>query len=190
MVSDNLYEVLLPILTANGFDLVDVEIQAHNVTVFLDQPGGIDLDSLSRATRIVSAQLDEIDLFPGSYHLEVSSPGLERRLRTSQHFKKAIGEKVSVRILPGFNTVRRLQGVLKTADDEGFDLEGVDTPSGSIHVSYSMLDRARTLFDWDSASTTSSLRTPSRGKPPTSKKNSNSVAAVKPIATIERVSTS
>jgi ribosome maturation factor RimP len=55
-------------------------------------PGGVDLEALTDANRVVSSVLDELDPIPGRYTLEVSSPGVERTLRTPAHFVKAIGE--------------------------------------------------------------------------------------------------
>jgi ribosome maturation factor RimP len=80
--TDTLTTALSPILLARGLDLVDVEVHGAQLTVFVDREGGINLDELGEATREVSAALDEIDPFPGRYTLSVSSPGLERRLRT------------------------------------------------------------------------------------------------------------
>ncbi len=85
----------------------------------VDRPGGVDLDALAEANRAVSRALDELDPFPGRYTLEVSSPGLERRLRTPAHFARAVGETVTVRTLPGTAAVRRVRGVLAAADDDG-----------------------------------------------------------------------
>ncbi len=80
---------LSPLLETRGLDLVDVEIRGTQVTVFVDRDGGVGLDELGEATREVSAELDRIDPMPGRYTLSVSSPGLERRLRTPAHFARA-----------------------------------------------------------------------------------------------------
>ena len=95
--TDTLTNALSPLLQARGLDLVDVELQGAQLTVFVDREGGINLDELGEATREVSAALDDIDPFPGRYTLSVSSPGLERRLRTPEHFARAVGEKITVR---------------------------------------------------------------------------------------------
>ena len=84
--TDTLTTALSPLLQARGLDLIDVELQGAQLTVFVDRDGGIGLDELGDATRDVSAALDEIDPIPGRYTLSVSSPGLERRLRTPAHF--------------------------------------------------------------------------------------------------------
>ena len=117
--TDTLTNALSPILQARGLDLVDVELNGAQLTVFVDREGGINLDELGDATRDVSAALDDIDPFPGRYTLSVSSPGLERRLRTPAHFARAVGEKVTVRIDAGTADVRRVTGTLAAIGRDG-----------------------------------------------------------------------
>src|SRR6201986_6019 len=99
--TDTLTDALSPILQARGLDLVDLELRGAQLTVFVDREGGINLDELGEATREVSAALDDIAPFPGRYTLSVSSPGLERRLRTPVHFATAVGGTVRCRVDPG-----------------------------------------------------------------------------------------
>ena len=108
----DLTDALSPLLEARGLDLVDVELHGAQLTVFVDREGGIGLDELGEATRDVSAALDDIDPLPGRYTLSVSSPGLERRLRTPAHFARAVGETVTVRVDAGTADVRRVTGTL------------------------------------------------------------------------------
>ena len=113
----DLADALAPVLEARGLDLVDVEVHGAQLTVFVDREGGVGLDELGDATRDVSAALDEIDPMPGRYTLSVSSPGLERRLRTPAHFARAVGETVTVRADAGTAEVRRITGTLEAADE-------------------------------------------------------------------------
>lgn len=113
----------------------------------VDREGGVDLAALTEANRAVSAVLDELDPIPGRYSLEVSSPGLERPLRTPSHFARAVGSTVTVKTRPQVPGERRLRGTLRAADDEGFELavEGVDVP---VRLAYGDIDKARTVFEW------------------------------------------
>jgi len=139
---------LSPVLEARGLDLVDVEVHGAQLTVFVDKVGGVGLDDLGEATRDVSAALDEIDPIPGRYILSVSSPGLERRLRTPAHYARAVGEKVTVRVNAGTADVRRLTGTLTAADASEFTLSGPEVPNGEIRIAYDEVERARTVFEW------------------------------------------
>ncbi|HVM68176.1 MAG TPA: ribosome maturation factor RimP, partial [Acidimicrobiales bacterium] len=117
--------------------------------VVVDRPGGADLDTISAVTRAVSEELDRHDPFPGHrYTLEVSSPGVERPLRTPAHFARAVGETVSVRTLAGGQGERRVQGTLDSVDDEGIVLTGADLPEGGRRLAFDEIERARTVFEW------------------------------------------
>jgi ribosome maturation factor RimP len=146
--TDTLANELSPILQARGLDLIDVEMQGAQLTVFVDRDGGINLDELGDATRDVSAALDEIDPIPGRYTLSVSSPGLERRLRTPVHFARAVGEKVTIRVDAGTADVRRVTGTLASADETGCVVTGPDVPGGEMRIAYDHMERARTVFEW------------------------------------------
>ena len=146
--TNDLADALSPLLEARGLDLVDVELHGSELTVYVDREGGVDLDALGEATRAVSAALDEIDPLPGRYTLAVSSPGLERRLRTPAHFMRAVGEAVTVRVHGGTSEVRRVSGTLEAADGAGFTLVGPDLPDGSLRIAYGEIERARTIFEW------------------------------------------
>jgi ribosome maturation factor RimP len=146
--TNDLADALSPLLEARGLDLVDVELHGSELTVYVDRQGGVDLDTLGDATRAVSAALDEIDPLPGRYTLAVSSPGLERRLRTPAHFIRAVGEAVTVRVHAGTSDVRRVRGTLDAADETGFTLVGPDLPGGSLRIEYDEIERARTIFEW------------------------------------------
>ena len=147
----DLVDALSPLLEARGLDLVDVELRGAQLTVFVDREGGVGLDELGEATREVSSALDVIDPLPGRYTLSVSSPGLERRLRTPAHFARAVGEKVTVRVDAGTSDVRRITGMLDGADETGCTLLGPDVPGGEVRISYDQIERARTVFEWGPA---------------------------------------
>ena len=142
---------LSPVVAARGVELVDVEVQGAQLTVFVDREGGVGLDELGEATKDVSAALDRIDPMPGRYTLTVSSPGLERHLRTAAQFERAVGETVTMRVDAGTADVRRLTGTLQAADGTGCTVAGPDVPGGEARISYDQIERARTVFEWGSA---------------------------------------
>ncbi len=146
-----LTNALSPVLEARGFDLVDVEMHGAQLSVYVDREGGVGLDDLGDATRDVSAALDDLDPIPGRYTLTVSSPGLERRLRTPAHFARAVGEIVTMRVDAGSADVRRVTGTLTAADDTGCTLAGPEVPGGELRVAYDQIERARTVFEWGPA---------------------------------------
>ena len=116
---------LEPIAAADGLEVVDIEFhrEGHGNTlrVYLDKAGGggIDLDVLTRFSRQLGDVLDVYDFVPGPYNLEVSSPGVNRRLRLPDHFRRYIGQRVRVRATEPINGRRTFLGTLRAVDPEG-----------------------------------------------------------------------
>lgn len=131
-----------------GLELVEVELRSGLLRVVVDGAAA-DLDRLAEATRAVSAVLDAHDPVPGGqYTLEVSTPGVERPLRTPRHFQRAVGEDVTVRTVASAEGERRVSGRLAEADGEGIVVEDPALPGGRRQISYDQVERARTVFVW------------------------------------------
>jgi ribosome maturation factor RimP len=137
-------ELVEPVLSADGFELVDAQFSSGALQIFVDRPGGIDLDAIAAVSTTVSQLLDEHDPVPGRYTLEVSSPGVERPLRRPEHFARFVGTTVNVKTRPEVTGERRVQGLLEAADDEGVVVAG-------RRLAYGEIERARTVFEWGPA---------------------------------------
>jgi ribosome maturation factor RimP len=144
--SQSLRELVEPVLTSAGLELWDLEVSAGLVRILVDRPGGVDLDALDGIARRISAALDAHDeVAPsGRYHLEVGSPGVERTLRTRDHFRRFVGALVSVKTTEPIDGSRRFQGVLVDADDQGVALDG----AGLSRLAYRQIEKARTVLVW------------------------------------------
>jgi ribosome maturation factor RimP len=139
-----------PLLAALGLELFDVQFtgsgRARTVRVIVDRDGGVDLDAITAASERIQPALDSLhDL--GPFALEVSSPGLERPLRRPEHFRRAMGETVSVKVRDTDGDVRRLRGVLVAADERGVTVDTGDAHAGE-QVEYDKIVQARTVFEW------------------------------------------
>ncbi len=145
MNAEEICALVAPLLEAEGFELYDVEETGGVLRVLVDRPGGIDLDAVAAATRLVSDAIDEVDALSGPTTLEVSSPGLERPLRTPAHYARALGSKINVKTLPGVAGERRFEATLVEADEESFTVEGAD---GVRALGYHEVERTRTVFEW------------------------------------------
>jgi len=93
--------IAAPLAAAEGLELVDVELAGAGghptLRLYIDKAGGVSLDDCTQVSRALSAALDVEDPIEGSYELEVSSPGLDRPLRTREHFERFAGEQVRVK---------------------------------------------------------------------------------------------
>lgn len=132
-----------PLLDEQGLEVVDVEHSGATLRITVDRAegGGIDLETVAKASEVVSGALDRADPIPGRYTLEVSSPGIERPLRTPAHFRSHVGSTVAIKTRPGTEGDRRVEGTLEAADDVGATVAGRTLP-------YADIERAHTVFSW------------------------------------------
>jgi len=144
MTGDELAKLLEPAIERLGYELADLEVRLGGkgglVRVFIDKPEGIDLDDCETVSRAVSALLDVEDPVPGNYNLEVSSPGLDRKLTKVEHFQRFEGETVKVQMRFPIEGRRRFRGTLVSSDDENIVVD-VDGESHSLPLK--TIDTAR-----------------------------------------------
>lgn len=108
-------------IAALGYELVDLDLRVGAnglLRVFIDADGGVGLDDCETVSRQIGALLDVEDPIPGSYVLEVSSPGVDRRLRTSRHFARHVNEEVKIQLSRPHDGRRRFRGRLAAVDDQ------------------------------------------------------------------------
>ncbi len=144
MTSDELTELLEPGIARLGYELSDLELKIggkHGILrVFIDKPEGIGLEDCEKVSLAVSALLDVEDPLPVHYDLEVSSPGLDRKLTKIEHFQRFAGETVKVQMRFPIEGRRRFRGTLVSTDDENIVVE-VDGVSHTLPVA--TIDTAR-----------------------------------------------
>ena len=115
-------ELIWPIVTELGFELVDVEYVKEAATwylrAYIDKPGGITIDDCEVVSRKFSHILDEKDYIEDAYIFEVSSPGLGRPLKKGKDFQRCLGEEVEIKTYRAIDKQKDFTGILKAYDDE------------------------------------------------------------------------
>ncbi len=170
-VQDTVASLVAPLVSATGLDLYDVEYNGGILRVLVDGHDGVDIGRIQDLSRRISRMLDEHDPIPGRYTLEVSSPGLERKLRTTEHFRGAIGEQVKIKLFPGGDELRRREGRLVDVSDEHIILRD---EAGDAVIALDSISGARTVFDWGPGVDNEKL--PARSKKTSSKKKSGAAS--------------
>ena len=114
-------QLLEPVVSELGFELVDVEYVKEGGTwylrAYIDKPGGITVDDCEAVSRQFSDILDEKDYIEDSYVFEVSSPGLGRPLKKEKDFARSIGEEVEIRTYRAIDRQKEFTGILKDYDE-------------------------------------------------------------------------
>jgi ribosome maturation factor RimP len=136
--------VVLPAVEARGMSLVDLEVKGNGrrtaVRIYVDKPGGVTIDDCQGLSREVGDLIDVADAVPGSYDLEVSSPGLDRELRRDREFRWATGRLVRLWTRELVEGRRELSGRLVLVDEGALTLA---TPDGPQSVPRSLVTKAR-----------------------------------------------
>jgi ribosome maturation factor RimP len=148
MLRDQLGELLGPVVANLGYELWEIEYAPRAggglLRLYIDSPDGISLDDCEKVSRAVSAVLDEADPIPNEYTLEVSSPGLDRVLRSQAHFARFAGSRVKVEMIQQINGRKRFQGRLKQVGESDITLE---MDGGEVTLPIEDIHRARLVPD-------------------------------------------
>ncbi len=129
-------ELLEPELAADGFEILDIRVFQGGgrlqVRVYVDTDGeeGISLGQCAKAGRSINFLMEEADIFPGQYVMEVSSPGIRRPLRLDSHFHQAVGQRVDLKVRQG-NKSRRVRGELLSFDGKTARVQPPTSSDGS-----------------------------------------------------------
>ena len=150
MTTDELVELLEPTIERLGYELADLEVKLGGkdgvLRVFIDKADGIDLDDCEKVSHAVSALLDVEDPLPGHYNLEISSPGVDRKLTKAEHFQRFMGETVKVQMRFPVDGRKRFRGKLEACEDDTIVVE-VDGTSYSLPLA--TIDTARLVYEAD-----------------------------------------
>ena len=141
---------ILPTAESLGYTLWDVEFLKEGarriLRVTIDNEAGITIEDCEKMHRAIDPILDEIDPIEEAYDLEVSSPGIERDLRTSDHIDACVGERVEVRFFAPFEGVKQLEGVLLGREGEEFVC--VEVNGEEKKLPRNVISKLQTLFDF------------------------------------------
>ena len=122
-----------------GVEIIDVEVKSGKnpyLTVFIDRDGGVDLDTLEKFHNLINLPLDEFDPYDSPYTLNVSSPGIDRPLKTQRDFERKMGKDVEVKLYAPIVKVKYLEGEL-IAFENG--VVTIKTQKGEIKIELSKI---------------------------------------------------
>lgn len=148
-IAETVQEFLLPVVNELGYYLWDVEYVKEGsewyLRITIDSEDGITIDDCERVHRAIDPVIDAHDPIENSYHLEVSSPGIERVLRTEEHIEALAGEEVEAKLFAPIDGKKTLRGILGGIEDGRVILTVGDT---EYRIEHAKISRLTTVFDF------------------------------------------
>lgn len=134
-----------------GLEVWDVEVlgagRSRLIRIYIDKPGGVTLDDCELMSQQVGTVLDVEDVVPDQhYHLEVSSPGIERRLSKPEQFARFAGQKARIALREPVENRRRWEGIIAGVEEDIILFETTD--GGSMRLSLNQIEKANLKFEW------------------------------------------
>ena len=132
-------ELVLPVARELGYEIWDVEFERigaeYHLTITIDSENGIGIEDCERMSRAIDPVLDEHDPIKEEYHLDVSSPGIERVIKNDTHLTKCTGEVIIAKLYAPIEGQKAIVGTLVSFDSESITVKGeseIQIPRKSI----------------------------------------------------------
>lgn len=145
-------EALRPVINELGYSVWDIEYVKEGADYFLrftiDREDGISIEDCEKVHRAIDPLLDELDPIEDAYHLEVSSPGVERNIKYDWHYEVLIGEKAELRLfapIEAYPGKKVFTGILKAYEDGNITIEA---DGAECIIPHTAVSKARTVFDF------------------------------------------
>lgn len=145
-IINKLEQLLKPSVEALGFDIWAIDLvnvgQRKVLRVFVDGKDGVNSDDCGRISRQIAAVMDVEDPIKSAYVLEVSSPGLDRCLRTLAHYQRYLGHEIKIKLTTAVDHKRTFKGALESIDDDNLVLL---TPDGTLTFARNTVEKANVV---------------------------------------------
>lgn len=150
-VAAAVYKAVREPVEALGYSIWDLDYVKEGsewyLRITIDSEKGVDLDDCEKVMRLIDPIITELDPVEGTYHLEVSSPGLERELRTPEHFQKSLGEKIVLKLFTPVEGRKEWKGRLISAEEDG--TVHLEAENRELAIEKKKISRANIYFDFD-----------------------------------------
>ncbi len=139
-IKDTVREAILPTVTELGYRIWDVTYSKigadYHLEITIDSDEGINIEDCEKVHRAIDPILDECDPIEGFYYLEVSSPGVERELRTEEHILLSVGEKAEAKLFAAKNGSKSIIGIIEAYENDSLTMkvgeESISIPKSEI----------------------------------------------------------
>ena len=146
-IKETVRDAVSPTITELGYDIWDITYSKvgadYHLEITIDSPNGINIEDCEKVHRAIDPILDEVDPIEGFYYLDVSSPGIERELRTEAHILHSIGQKVEAKLFAAKDGRRVVCGILKSFESGALV---ITEQAGDVSLTQNEISKLRTVF--------------------------------------------
>lgn len=146
-VRETVREAIEPTVTGMGYDIWDIQYSKvgadYTLEITIDKSGGITIDDCEAVHRAIDPIIDECDPVEGFYYLQVSSPGIERELRTDDHLARSVGERVEAKLFSPVDGRKSVTGRLSSFDADSIT---IDEEGGSVTLPRQTVSKLSTVY--------------------------------------------
>ena len=146
-IRETVREAVEPTITELGYDIWDITYQKvgadYHLEITIDKADGINIEDCEKVHRAIAPILDECDPIESFYYLDVSSPGIERELRTAEHISRSVGQKVLAKLFTAKDGKRSVSGVLSGFTDGKII---ITEPAGEVILTQSEIAKLTTVY--------------------------------------------
>lgn len=146
-IRETVREAVEPTITELGYDIWDITYSKvgadYHLEITIDSPEGINIEDCEKVHRAIDPILDECDPIEGFYYLDVSSPGVERELRTEEHIAKSVGEKVRAKLFTAKDGKKVITGILSAFEDGKLTVKENDV---DVYLAPNEISKLTTVF--------------------------------------------
>ncbi|MCX7831943.1 MAG: ribosome maturation factor RimP [Actinobacteria bacterium] len=147
-IEEQVENLIERVLESEGIEIVDIEYvpapKGGRLTIYIDKEGGVDIDTCARVSELISPILDTTDIFKSRYYLEVSSPGIERRIKKRRDFERFKGREVRVETKVPVDGRRNFKGIISDVFEKSFVIA---EESGEHEIRFDDIKKANLVVD-------------------------------------------
>lgn len=149
-IEQRVYELIEKKIQELGYELYDVEYlkegKEYHLCIYIEKNGIMEIADCEKVNNAIEPILDEVDLIKEQYFLEVSSSGLEKKLRKLEQYEKQIGNKIEVKLFTKIDNKKVIEGILSKVENDCIELKEDEK---EIKIAFDQIASGKTIYEWN-----------------------------------------
>lgn len=149
-IEQRVYELIEKKIQELGYELYDVEYlkegKEYHLCIYIEKNGIMEIADCEKVNNAIEPSLDDVDLIKEQYFLEVSSSGLEKKLRKLEHYEKQIGNKIEVKLFTKIDNKKVIEGILSKVENDCIELQEDEK---EIKIAFDQIASGKTIYEWN-----------------------------------------